>query len=188
MWLLLWGVECEPACKGGAARALPLRWGAGDGQPVTRPWETAAGSPAAQPSAQQQPQPPGKCDEPAWKHWPPCSGLQMRQPPKYPWPPPHPESPTMSSRQQGLRDGTVLRGSVWAATQGHRQRTAHTQGTQRDAPAPREHARPSRPDPPDPAAWTCAPTAPSTRPEPQEARPASPCGAGWLGAGAITAA
>ena len=157
MWPLLWRVECQPPCKGGAAHALPLRWGAGDGRPVTRPWETAAGSPAAQPSAQQQPQPPGKCDEPAWKRRPPQSGLQMRQPPQYPRPPPHPESPAMSSRQQGPRDETVLRGSVWAATRV----TDNGQRTPGEHSRRRERARPSRPDP---QIWRPGPAPPQLPP------------------------
>lgn len=77
----------SPPAKGRSPRPGP-ETGAVAGRAVTRPWEAAAASPAAQPSAQQQLQPLGKCDEPAWKHRPPRSGLQMRQPPEYPRPPP----------------------------------------------------------------------------------------------------
>lgn len=97
----------------------------------------------------------------------------------------------MSSRQQGLRDESVLRGSVWGGVTDNGQRTccgscAHpgnTEGCTRPVWARRAPAGPASrapgppgqtppdpwaPPPPDTAAWTSAPRAPSARPEPRE--------------------
>lgn len=163
------GVELQPTCKGQEARDLALRRAQGPGRAVTRPWEAAAASPAAQPSAQQQLQPWASVMSRAWKHRPPRSGLQMRQPPSTHG---HP----LGARRELPTAGAVGRDCpglcLGSVPEGHRLRTAHTRGNRAG------RARPSRPHP------TRGPPVPPqlpVRPEPLDAAPA-----GWLGA--VTAA